>query len=100
MYLSIFLLRILGNILVPVLSKEGYMDENNKSEVARLRRQIVLEYQATQRLFTGFTPTAKHEYLTKRQENIERYHQQLLKIVSPDEAMTIVIEAENDPPSS
>jgi hypothetical protein len=76
------------------------MDESNKSEVARLRRQIALEHQAAQRIFTDFTPTAKHEYLTKRQENLQRYHQELLKLVSPEEAMTIVIEAENDPASS
>jgi len=76
------------------------MDENNKSEVARLRRLIALEHQAAQRIFTGFTPTAKHEYLTKRQETIAAYHQQLLKLVSPEEAMTIVIETENDPSGS
>lgn len=76
------------------------MDESNKSEVARLRRQIALEHQAAQRIFTDFTPTAKHEYLTKRQENLQRYHQELLKLVSPEEAMTIIVEAENDPASS
>lgn len=76
------------------------MDENNKSEVARLRRQIALEHQAAQRLFTDFTPTARHEYITQRQEIIAAYHQKLLKLVSPEEAMTIVLEAENDTASS
>jgi hypothetical protein len=76
------------------------MDENNKSEVTRLKRLIDLEYQAAQRVFTDFTPTAKHAYLTERQENIAAYHQKLLKIVSPEAAMTIVIQAENDTPGS
>lgn len=76
------------------------MNENCKSEVARLRRQIALEHQAAQRVFTDFTPTTKHEYINKRQENLAAYHQELLKLVSPEEAMTIIIEAENDSASA
>jgi hypothetical protein len=76
------------------------MDENNKSEVARLRRLIAFEHQAAQRVFTDFAPTAKHQYLTKRQENLAAYQRELLKLVSPEEAMTIIVEAENDPASS
>ena len=57
------------------------MNETNKSEVARLREQIELEYQATQRVFTDFTPTAKHEYITKRQENIGVCFEELKKLL-------------------
>jgi hypothetical protein len=74
------------------------MDENCKSEVARLRQKIALEHQAARRLFTDFTPTTKHEYINKRQENLAAYQRELLKFVSPEEAMTIIIEAENDAP--
>ena len=35
----------------------------------------ILVYQ----IFGGFTPTAKHEYLTKRQENLGMYFEELKK---------------------
>ncbi len=63
------------------------MNETNKSEVACLREQIELEYQATQRVFTDFTPTAKHEYITKRQENIGVCFEELKKLLPPEEAI-------------
>lgn len=63
------------------------------SEIARLREQIILEYQATQRVFTDFTPTAKHEYVTKRQENIGICFQELKSILPEGEAIAIVAEA-------
>ncbi|HEY0757359.1 MAG TPA: hypothetical protein VGD98_25625 [Ktedonobacteraceae bacterium] len=40
------------------------------SDVARIRRQIALEYEASRRVFADFTTTAMHEFITKRQENI------------------------------
>ena len=67
----------------------------NKSEVARLREQIELEYQACQRLLTGFTPTARHDFITKRQENIARYFQDLTRYMSAEEAIMFVANVEN-----
>jgi hypothetical protein len=64
------------------------------SEVARIREQIASEYQAAQQVFDGFTPTAKHEYLTKRQENLGLYFEALRKHMSPEEAMQIFILVE------
>ncbi len=55
-----------------------------ESEVARLRERIALEYQAASRVFTDFTPAARHEYITKRQQNIETCYQDLKKHMSPD----------------
>ncbi len=69
------------------------MNETNKSEVARLREQIELEYQATQRMFTSFTPTARHEFIIKRQENIAVCFEELKKLVPPEEAIGILAEA-------
>jgi hypothetical protein len=66
-----------------------------KSEVARLREQIALEYEAANRVFTDFTPTARHEYITKREENIASYYEELKKHVSPEEAIGILVEAEH-----
>ncbi len=76
------------------------MNETNKSEVACLREQIELEYQATQRVFTDFTPTAKHEYITKRQENIGVCFEELKKLLPPEEAIAIVVETLNSLQSS
>ncbi len=70
------------------------MNETNQSDIARLREQIELEYQASRRVFTDFTPTAQHAYITKRQENIEACYQDLKKYVSPEEAVGILIQAE------
>jgi hypothetical protein len=72
------------------------MNETNKSEVARLRRQIALEYQATQRVLTDFTPTAKHEYITKRQETIAVCFRELQQYMNPMEAAAIVAQTLND----
>jgi hypothetical protein len=67
-----------------------------ESDVSRIRRQIALEYEAAHHIFTDFTPTARHAYITKRQQNIEGFYQELKKIVTPEEAMAIIVQAEND----
>jgi flagellar biosynthesis/type III secretory pathway ATPase len=67
----------------------------NQGEVARLREQIALEYQASQRVFTDFTPTAQHEYIRERQENIAAYFQDLTRYISSEEAVALIIAAEN-----
>lgn len=68
------------------------MHENNNSEVARIRAQIELEYQATQRMFTDFTPTARHDFIIKRQENIAVCFEDLKKLMPPEEAIVILAE--------
>jgi len=68
------------------------MNETNKSEAARLREQIELEYQATQRMFTDFTPTARHEFIIKRQENIAACFEELKKLIPPEETIVILVE--------
>jgi len=62
------------------------------SEVARIRQQIADEYQSAQFVFTGFTPTAKHEFITRRQENLANHFEELKKQVGSDEAMRIFIQ--------
>lgn len=71
----------------------------HKSEVARIREQIAREYQAAQQIFGGFTPTAKHEYLTKRQENLGMYFEELKEHISPEEAMQIFMQIETGKPT-
>ncbi len=71
-----------------------------QSEVARLREQIELEYQASQRVFTDFNLTARHEYITKRQDTIGNCFEELSKLMPPEEAIAIVAEVLNGQSSS
>ena len=65
----------------------------NKSEVARLLRQIELEYQAAQRALTGpALGAAQHAFITARSEHIAQYHEQLVGQVGEQEAMALVYE--------
>jgi hypothetical protein len=66
-----------------------------ESEVARIRRQIELEYEASSRPFTDFTPITRHDFISARQENIAKYFQDLTQYMSQEEAITIVLNAEN-----
>jgi hypothetical protein len=79
-----------------LLVREDGMDGPNKSEIARLREQIALEYRAAQRVFTDFTPTARHEYMIKRQEKIAAHFNQLTHHMSYEDAMLLVIQVDNE----
>ena len=68
---------------------------DSKSEMARIREQIALEYQAAARVFTDFTETARHEYISKRQKNIAACFNELKQDMSPEQAMELILEGEN-----
>jgi len=66
----------------------------SKSEVARIKRQIELEYEAAQRLMYGFAAGAgKHEFITARMENMGRCHEQLVTLVGEQEATKAFAQA-------
>ncbi len=65
-----------------------------ESEVARLREQIRLEYEASRRILNDFTPTARHEFISRRQENIQAYFTELQRYMTTDEAMSVLIQVE------
>jgi len=71
------------------------MDEReNKSEVARIMRQIELEYEAAQRGLYGFAAVAgKHEFITARMENIGAYHEKLKTLVGEEQAVVALAQA-------
>jgi hypothetical protein len=71
------------------------MDETeNKSEVARLMRQIELEYEAAQRGLNGFAAgAAKHQFITARMENIGRCHEELKTLVGEEQAVVALAQA-------
>ena len=66
-----------------------------QSEVARIREQIAKEYQSAQFVFSGFTETAKHEFLTRRTENLANHFEKLKEHVPEQEAMQILIQESN-----
>ena len=69
-------------------------EHENKSEVARLMRQIELEYEAAQRGMYGFPAgAAKHEFITARMENMGRCHEQLITLVGEQEATRALAQA-------
>ena len=72
------------------------MTDTNTSEVVQIRQQIVLEYEAANRVFTDFTATGTHAFITKRQENIESCFISLQKYMTPEEAMKVLVEVEHE----
>ncbi len=62
------------------------------SDVARIRKQIEAEYIAAQRGLEGLAAVARHEYITTRMENMDRYHQQLVGLVGEERAIQITAQ--------
>lgn len=70
----------------------------SKSEVARLREQIRLEYEAAQRGLSGTAITAPHQFITARMERMWEHLQELTQLVGAEEACALVFgEAETAP---
>jgi hypothetical protein len=65
-------------------------DATIASEVARLRRQIELEYEAAQRALTAPAITARHDFITQRMENMSRCVGKLVELVGPQQAGAIL----------
>ena len=69
------------------------MTEENKSEVARIKRQIELEYEVAQRGLYGLAHgTAKHQFITAKMEQIGAHHETLKKLVGEQEAAKLLVE--------
>lgn len=67
----------------------------SQSEVARLREQIALEYEAAQRGLSGLAMTASHQFITAWMERMWEHLQELTKLVGADEACALAFgEAE------
>jgi hypothetical protein len=64
-----------------------------QSEIARLRQRIAEEYEAATRGLSGFASgSAKHQFITRRMERIDSYHETLQHLVGEQEATRIVAE--------
>lgn len=67
------------------------MPEENKSEVARLMRQIELEYELAQRGLTGYAEVAKHAFITAGLEKIGEHHTTLQQLIGEQRAAHFLV---------
>jgi hypothetical protein len=78
--------------------------EENKSEVARMMRQITQEYEAAKMGMNGpACGTSRHRFITKRMENIGQLHENLTTLVGPEQAticMTQALEQAKERPTN
>ena len=69
-----------------------YME--GKSEVARIKRQIALEYEAAAGVFTLPSIVSQHDFIEHRQEKLGDYFEELTQHMSPEEAIRIFMQIE------
>lgn len=76
----------------PTPDKSQCHPKGSQSGVARLMQQIDAEVQASKQALQGLAlGTARHEFITKRMENIGGFHEQLHALIG-DEAMPLIVE--------
>ena len=63
----------------------------NQSQVAQIRQRIEEEYIAAWRALHAPAMVAKHDFITKRMENVQHAHTELQTIVGADEATRLVV---------
>jgi hypothetical protein len=70
------------------------------SEVARLLRQIREEYASAQQGLAGLAyGTSQHKIITKKMENIGKFHEELRTLVG-DTAMELIVQQLGDLPDA
>lgn len=66
----------------------------NMSEIARIKQQIVEEYEAGKRGLEGLAEgSARHQFITQQTENMSRCHTRLIALVGQEQAGKILAEA-------
>jgi hypothetical protein len=63
-----------------------------RSEVVRLRAQLAAEYEAAQRGLMGYAVMARHDFIQARMERMGKCHEELVKLLGPQEAIELVAE--------
>lgn len=66
------------------------LNQENQSQVARLRQQIELECEAMQRLASGLAITASHATIQHKYACLGAAREELAQIIGEEEATTIV----------
>ncbi len=74
--------------------------DTSSSTVAQLRKQIEAEYIAAQRGLEGLAMAARHQFITAKMENMDRYHQQLVGLVGEERAIQMVAQVFGTPEES
>jgi hypothetical protein len=67
---------------------------DRKSEVARLKKQIALEYEAAANVFVLPNITSRHDFIEHRQAKLGDYFQELTQHMSPEEAIQLFVHIE------
>ncbi|HET8840665.1 MAG TPA: hypothetical protein VFN35_04320 [Ktedonobacteraceae bacterium] len=68
----------------------------NSSEVARLREQVELEYEAMMSGLTGFAEgSSMHAFISARMACVEGYHDELAREIGEDKATQIICDLYN-----
>lgn len=62
----------------------------NQSEVARLLRQIEMEYDAGRQALNGYASVSHHDFITRKMENMHTIYKQLAEHVGGQEAIRLV----------
>jgi hypothetical protein len=65
----------------------------NKSEIARIRELIALEYESVELAIKGLSVASRHDFIAKRQQNIQGYVEDLAVIVGESEATRMAFES-------
>ncbi|QBD78374.1 hypothetical protein EPA93_21180 [Ktedonosporobacter rubrisoli] len=66
------------------------------SDIARIREQITLEYQAAQRVFREPAIVSRHDFIEQRQVQLGKYFAELRKYLSPEQALEVFIGVEKE----
>jgi hypothetical protein len=62
-----------------------------QSDVARILKQIDQEYQASKRGLEGLASgSARHDFISKKTENIGKHHDHLTELVGPEQAIALI----------
>jgi len=68
----------------------------SRSEVAKLREDIRLSYEAAQRALNDPAMVGRHDFIQKREENIGACFVELTKYVEPNQAVEIIAQVEQE----
>jgi hypothetical protein len=72
--------------------QEPNENQDGPSELQHLLNLIDLEFKAAQQGFYGFAETAKHQFITARMENMQRFQERIARMIGEDEAIRLVNE--------
>ena len=69
------------------------MEQSGKSELARQLEQMTLEYEAARRGLSGLAQgTARHAFIAARMRRMGRIHQEIQRLVGPEQAIQLVAD--------